>query len=175
MRHLITVIFTLFLLGDNFAQTESCVDVRYIEAVQYISHNDSIKSFIKNRLSKKANFFKVKDILIKSNCYSYWRDILKDNISKMELRNIDSLNSDNTIIKGLSFLSIDTNSEYRLEFSEIRNNILYAHLTNHIRYKQYNNGVIGVSGGKYLTFLFLFNENGLIKKVYFGILNTETF
>lgn len=171
-RQLSTILFLLFC-KIVFGQTNLCIDLRYVEAIKYINQTDSVKSFIKKGLDKKALSYKVKDGLIKSQTEYFWRTLKTLNISRADLHKIDSLSNDKINITGLNLLSVDTTSIYRLEFSEIIDNKIYAHLTQHQRYREFDNGLIAVGGGRYLVFLFIFNDTGHIERVFYGTLDKE--
>lgn len=169
----ISLIIALFSFKVLSAQTNSCIDIRYIEATKYINNTDSVKSYIKKKLDKEALHYTVKDQLIKSNADAFWIDVKETGISRTDLRVMDSLSKDSVLIKGLASLSSNITSSYRMEFSEVIGNKIYAYLTAHQRLRELNNRTMMVSGGTYIVFLFLFDNESNLKQAFYHTLYKE--
>jgi hypothetical protein len=174
MNRQFTIIIILSLLFLSVkAQKDQSIDIRYVQAINYFYQTDSVRSFIKTKLNKGALKYKINDKLIKARTELFWKDLENQNISRTELHLIDSLSNNKIEISGLHSFSKDTSSIYRLEFSEINKNRLYGHLTSHQRFRELENGLIAVGGGRYLVFLFVFDDSNILERVVYHILDIE--
>lgn len=167
------VIVTFIYFQTALGQTDFCIDKRYLEAIRYINQTPAVRSFVKEKLNKKALRYKVENQLIKSRAKGFYKEVQLLNISQAELHEMDSLSATQTSVNGLNLLSIDSNSVFKLEFSSIVKNKLYAHITAHEAFRAFNNGAIAFGGGSFVVFLFCFKDDGQVERVFYHTLTTE--
>lgn len=162
----------------SFENTDTPVftgDPRYKKAADYIKNSKKCRSYIKEHLGRQSLKYRVNEKLIKSFSFAFLSDLKALNINWKTLKRTDSLSCDTLILPELRLLSVNQNARYWIDFSQVIDNRLYAHLTSDDHIRESPNGLVFYGARKMVQFLFIFDEDGAIKHAFYGSPITEPF
>lgn len=166
-----TFIFCLLMVAFNTHNNKEHIDLKYCKAIHYISSSKDIKKHFKIKPKDNA-FYRVSEQVIDVYLPFFNEELTKEGLLSTDRKYlVDTSAVVKRIDENLKKLTTDTNSNLIVFFSEINEKgYLFAELLNDTdvhsdKYQditQFNTS---------LVVLFIFDENGNIKKTYMKELN----